>query len=54
MLTMQAFLAQQFSFLQVFLTEDGLPLAIVMEYVEGTTLLDHVNSYGKLEEDEAR
>jgi len=41
-------------FPQVFLTEDGLHLAIVMEYVEGTTLLDHVNSYGKLEEDEAR
>jgi serine/threonine-protein kinase SRK2 len=40
--------------IEVFLTEDGLHLAIVMEYVEGTTLLDHVNSYGKLEEDEAR
>lgn len=40
--------------IEVFLTEDGLHLAIVMEYVEGTTLLDHVNSFGKLDEDEAR
>jgi serine/threonine-protein kinase SRK2 len=40
--------------IEVFLTEDGLHLAIVMEYVEGTTLLDHVKEYGRLEEDEAR
>ncbi len=38
--------------LQVFLTPSHL--AIVMEYVEGGTLLDHVKRMGKIDEDEAR